>query len=192
VADFHQQNLINEFLSSYSLQDPTLFHTFGNPSLHRHWGGLKVSYRVSKQLDLESYYTRMNVTRSNSALWPQFSSPHNTDPLYIVPVSSSNVAGAAAHFHSADLWNARTGYEWTGTHDPGYVTDPHTNNRLFGNVTFTPVHWLTLGNDGSIVLQKSFPVVQRSNHLYTPICKTICGPICSSPTMPLSVPIPKR
>ncbi len=39
VADFHQQNLINEFLSSYSLQDPTLFYIFGNPSLHRHWGG---------------------------------------------------------------------------------------------------------------------------------------------------------
>ncbi len=50
-----------------------------------------MSYRVSKQLDLETHYTRMNVTRSNSALWPQFSSPHNTDPLYIVPVSSKNL-----------------------------------------------------------------------------------------------------
>lgn len=166
VADFHQQNLINEFLSSYSLQDPTVFHVFGNPSLHRHWAGLKVSYRVSKQLDLESYYTRMNITRSNSSLWPQFSSPHNTDPLYIVPVSFSNIAGVAAHFHSAELWNARVGYEWTGTHDPGYVTDPRTNNRLFGNVTVTPAHWFTVGNEASMVLQKSFPVIQRTNHLY--------------------------
>jgi hypothetical protein len=166
VADFHQQNLVNEFVTSYSLSDPTLFYIFGNPSLHRHWAGLKLSYRVSKHFDLETHYTRMNVTRSNSSLWPQFSSPDNTDPLYIVPVSFSNIAGAAVHFHSADLWNARAGYEWTGTHDPGYVTDPHTNHRLFGNVTFTPVHWLTLGNDGSIVLQKSFPVVQRTNHLY--------------------------
>ena len=31
----------------------------------------------------------------------------------------------------------------------------------------TPVPWFTIGNDGSIVLQQSFPVVQRSNHLYT-------------------------
>src|ERR1700687_1926870 len=38
VADFHQQNLVNEFVSSYSLSDPTLFYIFGNPSLHRHWG----------------------------------------------------------------------------------------------------------------------------------------------------------
>jgi hypothetical protein len=65
------------------------------------------------------------------------------------------------------VWNARAGYEWTGTHDPGYVTDPGTNQRLFGEVTATPVPWFTLGNDGSIILQQSFPVVQRSNHLYT-------------------------
>ena len=166
VADFHQQNLVNEFVSSYSLADPTVFYTFGNPSLHRHWAGLKLAYRVSKQFDVETHYTRMNITRSNSTFWPQFSSPDNTDPLYIEPVSFSNVAGVAAHFHSAELWNARVGYEWTGTHDPGYVTDPHTNNRLFGNVTLTPVRWLTLGNDASITLQKSFPVVQRTNHLY--------------------------
>ena len=166
VADFHQQNLVNEFVSSYSLADPTVFYAFGNPSLHRHWAGLKLAYRVSKEFDLETHYTRMNITRSNAGLWPQFSSPDNTDPLYAVPVSSSNVAGVAAHFHSAELWNARVGYEWTGTHDPGYVTDPHTNNRLFGDVTITPAHWLTFGNDASMVLQKSFPVVQRTNHLY--------------------------
>jgi hypothetical protein len=121
---------------------------------------------VSKHFDLETHYTRMNITRSNSSLWPQLSSPDNTDPLYVVPVSFSNTAGAAVHFHSAELWSARAGYEWTGTHDPGYVTDPRTNNRLFGNVTLTPAHWLTLGNDASMVLQKTFPVVQRTNHLY--------------------------
>jgi hypothetical protein len=166
VADFHQQNLINEFVSSYSLADPTVFYAFGNPSLHRHWGGLKLAYRVSKQFDLETHYTRMNITRSNSTLWPQFSSPDNTDPLFVVPATFSNTVGAAVHYHSAELWNARVGYEWTGTHDPGYVTDPHTNNRLFGNVTITPVHWFTIGNDGSMILQQSFPVVQRTNHLY--------------------------
>jgi hypothetical protein len=166
VADFHQQNLINEFVTSYSLADPTVSYFFGNPSLHRHWGGLKLAYRVSKQFDLETHYTRMNITRSNSTLWPQFSSPDNTDRLFIVPATFSNIVGAAVHYHSAELWNARVGYEWTGTHDPGYVTDPHTNHRLFGNVTTTPAHWLTLGNDASVVLQKSFPVVQRTNHLY--------------------------
>ena len=167
VADFHQQNLINEFVSLYSLSDPTVFYPFGNPSLHRHWAGLKLSYCVSKQFDVETHYTRMNITRSNSALWPQFSSPDNTDPLYVVPASFSNIAGMNLHFHSQQLWNARLGYEWTGTHDPGYVTDPHTNHRLFGDVTITPAHWFTIGNDASMILQQSFPVVQRSNHLYT-------------------------
>jgi hypothetical protein len=167
VVDFHEQNLINEFVSSYSLADPTVFYAFGNPSLHRHWAGLKLAYRVSKQFDVETYYKRMNITRSNAGLWPQFSSPDNTDPLYIVPVSFSNTAGTALHFHSAELWNARVGYEWTGTHDPGYVTDPHTNHHVFGDVSITPVHWFTIGNDGSMILQQSFPVIQRSNHLYT-------------------------
>ena len=166
VADFHQQNLVNEFVSLYSLADPTVFYPFGNPSLHRHWAGLKLAYRASKQFDLETYYKRTGITRSNAGLWPQFSSPDNTDPLYVVPATFSNTAGAAVHFHSAELWNARAGYEWTGTHDPGYVTDPRTNNRLFGDVTMTPVHWFTIGNDASMVLQKSFPVVQRTNHLY--------------------------
>src|ERR1039457_3869159 len=45
VADFHQQNLINEFVTSYSLADPTVSYFFGNPSLHRHWGGLKLAYQ---------------------------------------------------------------------------------------------------------------------------------------------------
>jgi hypothetical protein len=166
VADFHQQNLVNEFVSPFSLSDPTVLHYFGNPSLHRHWAGLRLAYRVTKQFDVESYYKRMNVTRSDAGLWPQISSPDNTDPLFVVPVSFSNVMGAAVHFHSAELWNARVGYEWTGTHDPGYVTDPRTNHRLFGNITITPVHWLTLGNDASMTLQRSFPAIQRTNHLY--------------------------
>ena len=167
VVDFHQQNLINEFVSLYALSDPTVAHVFGNPSLHRRWGGLKTAYRVSRRFDFESYYKRTNVTRSNAALWPQFSSPHNTDPLCVVPATFSNILGADVHYHSAELWNVRAGYEWTGTHDPGYVTDPRTNNRVFGDVILTPVRWLTFGNDASIILQKSFPVVQRTNHLYT-------------------------
>ena len=166
VADFHQQNLVNDFVTSFSLSDPTKSYFFGNPSLHRHWAGVKLTYRISRQFDLESYYTRMNITRSDATLWPQISSPDNTDPLFVVPKSFSNVVGTAVHFHSGEMWNARAGYEWTGTHDPGYVTDPRTNHRLFGDVTITPVHWLSFGNEASIVLQRSFPVVQRTNHLY--------------------------
>ncbi len=166
IAQFHQQNLLNDFVTSFTLSDPTKSFVFGNPSLHRHWAGLKLAYRVSRQLDLESYYTRMNITRSDTSLWPQISSPDNTDPLMVVPATFSNVVGAALHFHSGEIWNVRTGYEWTGTHSPGYVTDPRTNNRVFGDVTLTPVHWLTFSNDASIVLQRSFPVIQRTNHLY--------------------------
>lgn len=175
VLDFHQQNLLNDFVQTFALADPTILYPFGNPSLHRQWGGLKLAYRLTNQFDLETYYKRMNITRSNASLWPQISSPDNTDPLYVVPTSFSNTAGTALHFHSGEVWNARAGYEWTGTHDPGYVTDPRTNHRVFGDVTFTPVHWLSFSNDDSIMLQQSFPGVfpltglplQRTNHLYT-------------------------
>jgi len=116
---------------------------FGNPSLHRHWAGLKLAYRLTQQFDVETYYKRMNITRSNASLWPQISSPDNTDALFvvpsgvsnIVPATFSNVAGLALHFHTGELWVARTGYEWTGTHAPGYVTDPQTNHRVFGDAT---------------------------------------------------------
>jgi hypothetical protein len=168
IADYHQQNLLNDFVQTYTLSpaDPNIY-TFGNPSLHRHWAGVKLAYRLTKQFDVETYYKRVNITRSNSFLWPQVASPDNYDPLLVVPASFSNIAGVAFRFHNDRFWNARTGYEWTGTHDPGYVTDPHTNHHVFGDLTFTPVPWFTIGNDASIVLQQSFPAVQRSNHLYT-------------------------
>jgi hypothetical protein len=159
IADFHQQNLLNEFVPTYSL--------FGDPSLHRHWAGLKLQYRVNSRWEVESYYKRLNVTRSNAALWPQIYSPNNSDPLMLVPSSFSNTVGAALRFHSKEFWNIRAGYEWIGTHSPGYLTDPGTSKRLFGDITFSPLHWLTFTNDASMVLQHSFPVIQRSNHLYT-------------------------
>jgi len=174
IADFHQQNLLNDWVQTYTLYDPTIPHIFGNPSLHRHWAGLKLAYRLTHQFDLEAYYKRMNVTRSNASLWPQFSSPDNTDPLYLVPSTFSNMAGTALHFHSGGFWDARAGYEWTGTHAPGYVTDPHTNHRVFGDISVTPVAWATVGDDLSVILQQSFPgfipvtglPLQRSNHIY--------------------------
>lgn len=183
VVDYHQQNLLNDWVQTFALSTPTPLYTFGNPSLHRHWVGAKLAYRLTKQVEVESYYRRMNITRSNALLWPQISSPHNTDPLFtvpgefsnIVPATFSNLAGMALHLHSGSVWDARTGYEWTGTHAPGYVTDPGTNHRIFGDVSLTPVPWLTIGDDANIMLQQSFagflPLEgvpqQRTNRLYT-------------------------
>ena len=166
IVDFHQQNLLNDWVQTFALADPTILYPFGNPSLHRHWEGLKLAYRATKQVDVETYYKRMNITRSNASLWPQISSPNNFDPFFVVPSSFSNIVGMAVHFHTERLWNARAGYEWTGTHSPGYVTDPGTNQRIFGDVTISPVQWLSFTNDGSIMLQQSFPAIQRSNRLY--------------------------
>jgi hypothetical protein len=166
ITDYHQQNLLNDWVQTFSLSDPTVIYPYGNPSIHRHWAGVKLSYRASRQFDLETYYKRMNITRSNASLWPQISSPNNYDPLFVLPASFSNIAGLAIHFHTERLWNARAGYEWTGTHEPGYVTDPGTNHRIFGDLTVSPTQWLSFTNDASIVLQQSFPAVQRSNHLY--------------------------
>jgi len=183
VADFHQQNLLNDWVQTFSLFDPTVLYPFGNPSLHRHWAGLKLAYRLTKQFDVETYYKRLNITRSNTALWPQISSPNNIDPVFVmptgfsnmVPSTFSNIAGLALHVHRGELWDARTGYEWTGTHAPGYVTDPRTNHRIFGDVSLTPVQRLTIGDDVSIILQQGFNgffaaegvPLQRSNRLYT-------------------------
>jgi hypothetical protein len=166
IADFHQQNLLNNFVQTFSLSDPAIIFPFGNPSLHRQWGGLKLIYRATRQIDLETYYKRLNITRSDTSLWPQISSPDNFDPLMVVPRTFSNIAGFALRFHTEQLWNARVGYEWTGTHAPGYVTDPETNHRIFGDLSITPVQWLSFTNDGSIILQQSFPAIQRSNRLY--------------------------
>lgn len=158
LVDFHEQNLINDFIPDYSL--------YGNPSLHRYWADVKLRYRVVKQVDVETYYKRMNITRSNASLWPQAYSVDNADPLQVVPSSFSNTAGAAIRFHVNEHWNARTGYEWTGTHDPGYITDPRTSHRLFADVTLMPARWVTFNDDVSMLLQQSFPAVQRTNHIY--------------------------
>lgn len=183
VVDFHQQNLLNNWVQTFALSTPTPLYTFGNPSLHRHWVGAKLSYRLTKQMDVETYYRRMNITRSNVLLWPQIASPHNTDALFnvpggvsnLVPGTFSNIGGLNLHLHGAEFWDARTGYEWIGTHDPGYVTDPGISHRIFSDLTLTPVHRLSIGNDVSILLQQSFagflPLQavsqQRSNRLYT-------------------------
>jgi predicted CXXCH cytochrome family protein len=158
TADYHQQNLVNDFVPYFAY--------FGNMSYHKHWAGLKADYELANHLDFETYYRYTGISRSNAFLWPQIYSFDNTDLLQVVPSSSSNTTGLALRYHGGG-WSARAGYEWTGTQNPGYLTDPMNNNRIFGNVTLTPAHWLTFTNDNSFIVQNGFPVIQRRNRFYT-------------------------
>ena len=160
TADYHQQNLLNNFTPYYSL--------YGNVSYHNHWEGLKLEYELPHDFNVETYYKRNGITRSDAALWndtryniygSQIYSVDNTDLLKVVPSSFSNTAGLALRYHDANLWSARAGYEWTGTHDPGYLIVPRSNNRVFANLTLTPSSWLVFANDTNIIVQNAFPAV---------------------------------
>jgi len=157
-ADYRQQNLVNGFVPYFTL--------YGNMSYHQHWARLKGDYDLTKHLDLETYYQRAGISRSNAFLWPQIYSFDNTDRQTVVPSSFGNTTGMALRYHPSARWNARAGYEWTGTHDPGYLIDPQSNNRIFGDVTLIPRRWLTFTNDTSIIVQNAFPVIQRRNRFY--------------------------
>jgi hypothetical protein len=169
TADYRQQNLINDFVP--------YFVFFGNVSNHKHWAGLKADYDLARHLNLETRYQRAGISRSNAFLWPQTYSFNNTDRLYVVPSSSSNTAGLALRYHPSSRWNARAGYEWTGTHDPGFSTDPKSNNRIFANVTLTPRRWLVFTNDTSIIVQNAFPVIQRRNRFYAETASATLTPV---------------
>jgi hypothetical protein len=168
TADYHQQNLINDFTPFYSM--------YGNISYHDHRAGVQLEYELPRGFDVEATYERRGITRSNTSLWPQVYSIDNTDLLMVVPSSVSNAAGFALRYHDAGLWSARAGYEWIGTHQPGYLIVPQSNNRIFADFTVTPAAWLTFTNDASIVVQNAFPAIalpntpgdfQRRNRLYT-------------------------
>ena len=161
TLDYHQQNLINNFTPFYSM--------YGNVSYHNHWEGLRLDYTLLKGFNVEAYYKRSGITRSNAVLWEQtaqnaFGIPSqiysidNTDLLKVVPSSFGNTTGLALRYHH-NSWSARTGYEWTGTHDPGYLTVPQSNNRAFASVWFTPVNWLVLSNDFNAIVQNAFPAI---------------------------------
>jgi predicted CXXCH cytochrome family protein len=162
TADYHQQNLLNNFTPYYSM--------YGNVSYHDHWEGLRLNYQLPKDFDVEAYYRRSSITRSNAALWQvlsantlgipsQIYSIDNSDLLKVVPSSFSNTTGLALRYHDRGLWSARAGYEWTGTHDPGYLVVPQSNNRVFTDVTLTPAKWLVFANDLSIIVQNDFPSI---------------------------------
>jgi predicted CXXCH cytochrome family protein len=160
TGDYHQQNLLNNFTPYYSL--------YGNVSYHNHWEGVKLEYELGHDFDVEAHYKRSGITRSDAALWndtaynlygSQIYSVDNTDLLKVVPSSSSNTAGLALRYHDGGLWSARTGYEWTGTHDPGYLIVPRSDNRIFANLTLTPSSLLVFTNDLSVIVQNAFPAV---------------------------------
>lgn len=149
IADYHQQNLTNDFTPYYTL--------YGNVSWHRHWEGLAADFELPVSFSLEVRYRRAGITRSNAFLWPQVYSMDNTDLLTVVPSSTSNTAGLALRYHDGGLWSARAGYEWTGTNHPGYLIVPGSNNRVFADVWITPRSWLVFSNDTSIIVQNAFP-----------------------------------
>jgi hypothetical protein len=168
TADYHQQNLINDFTPYYTL--------YGNVSYHSYTLGVRADYQLPAGFDADVYYRYGNITRSNSSLWPQFYSINNSDLYFVQPSSHSNTLGTALRYRHGETWSARAGYEWTGTRDPGYLTVPQSNNRIFADVTYTPVPWLSFTNDFSALVQNAFPAVplpnnpgdfQRRNRLYT-------------------------
>jgi len=173
TADYHQQNLINRFTPFYDF--------YGNVSYHNHRDGLSVDYELPKGFDVEGHYQHGGITRSNASLWPQIYSFNNTDLLTVVPTSSSNTTGLALRYHAHGPWSARAGYEWTGTHHPGFLVVPQSSNRTFADVSLSPTKWLIFTNDTSIILQNAFPAIalarsdgtglagnfQRRNRFYT-------------------------
>jgi predicted CXXCH cytochrome family protein len=60
TADYHQQNLINDFTPYYSL--------YGNVSYHDHWEGVRAEYELSRGFDVEGNYKHGGITRSNASL----------------------------------------------------------------------------------------------------------------------------
>lgn len=151
IADYHQQNVLNDFTPYYSV--------YGNVSYHRHDAGLRLDYELPRGFDAEVYYKRGGISRSNASLWPQVFSFDNTDLLTVVPSSTSNTTGLALRHHDQGYWSGRAGYEWTGTNHPGYLIVPQSNNRAFADVWLTPKPWLSFGNELSVTVQNAFPAI---------------------------------
>ncbi len=148
IADYHQQNLINDFTPYYSL--------YGNVSFHRHWEGLKIEAELPAGLFADASYRRSGITRSNSFLWPQIYSMDNTDLQYVIPSSTSNRASLDLGYRN-HLLSVVAGDVWTKTQQPGFLIVPEDQNRTFANLWFTPTPRLTFVNNTSILVQNSFP-----------------------------------
>jgi hypothetical protein len=167
TVDYHQQNLLSEFTPDFPL--------FGNPSLHRYWLGVRVDYRLASFADVEAHYRRSHVTRSNADLWPQAYSPSSLGLVgtpadafvpRLVPMTFSDTAGFALRLQRGEHWSLRSGYEWIGTHSPGYLTDSGTSHRVFVTAGVSPQSWLVFTNDFSVLRQDSFPGIDRKDRLW--------------------------
>jgi len=181
TVDYHQQNLINDFTPYYTL--------YGNVSYHDHSIGVRGDYQLPAGFDADVYYRYGSITRSNAPLWPQIYSINNTDLYFVQPSSHSNTLGTALRYRHGGTWSARAGYEWTGTHDPGYLIVPQSNNRIFADVTYTPAPWLSFTNDLSALLQNDFAAVplpnnpgnfQRRNRLFSETASFTLRPVASA------------
>ena len=178
IADYHQQNLINNFTPFYDL--------YGNVSFHRHWEGFRADYELPRGFDVEFNYQHGGISRSNAFLWPQAYSFDNTDLLTVVPSSTSNTTGLALRYHDRGYLSARAGYEWTGTDQPGYLVVPKSNNRIFFDLTLTPKPWLVFTNETNVIIQNAFASIplpnlpgnfQRSNRLYAETLSATLRPV---------------
>ncbi len=158
TLDYHEQSLINRFTPGYAL--------FGDPSLHRSWAGLRAERSLNAQVELEAHYRYTRVSRTNADLWPQFYSPDNADPLRVVPLTTANAAGLDLAYRRGGRWRLRGGWEWTGTRDPGYVTEPKTAHRFTLGGWAAPHRAFDVAESFSAALQSDFPVIGRKNQLY--------------------------
>ena len=167
MVDYHQQNLLNDFTPGFPL--------FGNPSLHRYWVGMRLDVRLASFADAEVHYRRTHVTRSNADLWPQAYSLSTLALIgtladsfvaRLVPTTYSNTGGGAVRLHHGERANLRFGYEWIGTHAPGYLTDPRSAHRAFASGSYALTSWLTFSNDFSVLFESSFSPIQRRNRLW--------------------------
>ncbi len=157
-VDYHRRELDNDFTPFYSL--------FGNPSLHRDSAGVRLDYTANPSVDFETHYKYMHLSRSNADLWPQFYSPDNADVRRVVAETSSNTVGASLILHGSTKWQLRPGYEWIGTHAPGYLTEPGTAHRVFLSASFSPEARLQFSDDFSVLFESAFGDIQRQNRLY--------------------------
>jgi hypothetical protein len=158
TLEYRQQNVLNDFTPPYPL--------YGNVSLHRYRTGAKVGYRLAEATDLEVYYRRANTTRSNAGLWPQVYSPNNQDLLRVVGATFSNTLGATLSLHGRDIWTLRAGYEFVGTHAPGYLTEPGAAHRISARGSISPHPWLHLTEDFQVTMERDFPIIERQNRQY--------------------------
>jgi len=168
--DYHQHDTLNEFT-------PFNFPLYGNPDFRRLWAGARADYDLTKMLGVEFYYRFGRLTRSESDFWPQFYSPDNHDLLLVVARTTSNTLGAVLKLHEGTLWKIRAGYEWIGTQEPGYLTDPGTAHRLLASGNFSPLPWLSFGEDVTLTLHTDFPRINRRNWLYTSVTSVTLKPI---------------